>query len=258
MPMDNDKVETPQTYAEVADNHCMAIIDQRQPGQMQLMDQQWFDKISALLTDMIMAMIESNTELSVFDDTRLHEVAMRVRCANANTRKWLETYVSKLDKKKLRKGAKLVLIDFKDLSKPHKFNVFYRGIMKSSQHISRLLETQNKGITTKSWSVLHFSQRDNDLHMTIGVGQESFDTLRERSNSLYCGMGKAVFTLVKNCKQNKFITQTASVVKSIDANNDTSQIKCSKMLAIRPVVMQIKGTALTWPQIGSPLTPNWG
>lgn len=206
------------SYAQVADGHCMAIIDQRQPGQMQLLDQQRFNKINALLTDTIMGSVNSNTELPVFDDTRPHGGAMRVRCANAFTRKWLETNVPKLDAKKLWPGANLVVIDFKDIPKPHKFNVFFRGIFKSSQDIFRLLETQNKGITTKSWSVLHCGQRNGGTHMTIGVGQDSFDILRTRSNSLYCGMGKAVFTVIKSCKENKPKPQEATAEQTADAN----------------------------------------
>lgn len=55
--------------------------------------------------------------------------------------------------------------------------------------------------------------------MTIGVGQDSFETLQTRSNSLYCGMGRAVFTIVKGCKENKTITLKASVTNQPDAPN---------------------------------------
>lgn len=229
LPAVDDKGETPLSYAQVADNHCVAIIDQRQPGTLQLLDQQRYNKINSLLTDMIMAMIGSNSELPVFDDTRPHGGTMRVRCANPYTRKWLETNVPKLDAKKLWPGAKLVVIDFKDVPKPHKFNVFFRGILKSSQDILRLLETQNKGITTKSWSVLHCGQRDGGTHMTIGVGQDSFETLKRQSNSLYCGMGKAVFTAVKGCKTNRAMTQAASVVNTTVATPAVDQRDSDRM-----------------------------
>lgn len=206
----NDKEVAPQSYAQVVDNLCVAIIDQRNQGQMQLLDQSRFDKLNALLTDAILAQAGTSTTLPEFDDTRLHSGAMRVRCANANTRKWLERNVPKLDVKKLWHGARLVVIDFKDIPKPHKFNVLFRNVKKSPKDLFCLLEKQNKGITTKSWSVLHCGQKDGGTHMTIGVGQDSFETLRERSNSLYCGMGKAVFTVVKGCKENKSILQTAA------------------------------------------------
>lgn len=171
--MVDDTGITSQSYVQVADNHCVAIIDQRQFGQMQLKNQQRFDKINSLLTDQIMLMIESGMELPVFDDTRPHSGAMRVRCANAYKRQWLELNVPKLDVKKLWPSARLVVIDFKDIPKPHKFNVIFRGIFKSAQNIFRLLETQNKGITTKSWIVLHCNQIESGIRMTIGVGQDS-------------------------------------------------------------------------------------
>lgn len=218
-PMEIDMSEKPQSYAQVVDNHCVAIIDQRQPGQMQLLDQSRFDKLSTLLTDSIISMIGTKVETPVFDDTRLHSGAMRIRCANAYTRKWLESLIPKLDAKKLWHGAKMVLIDFKDLPKPHKFNVVFRGTLKSPKEIFNLLEAQNEGINTKSWTVLHCGKKQDGTHMTIGVGQDSFDTLRERSNSLYCGLGKAIFTVVKSCKVNKTFTQNAS--KSQDATKAT-------------------------------------
>lgn len=203
------EIENP-SYAQVTDNLCVAVIDQRNPGQMLLLDQKRFDKLNSLLTDTIMQMIGKNTELPVFDDTRLHGGAMRIRCANVYTRNWLELNVPKLDAKKLWPGAKVVMLDFKDLPKPHKFNVFFRGIQKSPKDIFRLLETQNKGIITNSWSVLNCKQRDGGTSMTIGVGQESFEMLRSKANSLYCGMGKATFAVVKSCKENKAYTQNAT------------------------------------------------
>lgn len=226
-PMDDDSGV--KTYAEVTDNHCAAIIDQRQPGQMQLLDQQRFDKINALLTDHIMSMIGSKAELPVFDDTRLHSGAMRIRCANSYTRKWLESNVPKLDAKKLWNGAKLVVIDFKDIPRPHKFNVLFRGIMKSPQDIFRLLETQNKGVTTKSWSVLHCNRIEGGTRITIGVGQDSFQLLQQSANSLYCGLGKAQFTVVKNCTQNKAMKLKATVTKETDATKATDTKDLNQM-----------------------------
>ena len=38
--------------------------------------------------------------------------------------------------------------------------------------------------------------------MTIGVGHDSFESLVNNPNSLYCGVSKAVFTMIKSCKEN--------------------------------------------------------
>lgn len=206
------------TYADVVNSLTMAIIDQRQPGQMQVLNQERFNKINSLFTDIMLSPAESNTEMPMFDDTRLHSGAMRLRCANDQTRQWLERIVPTLDTKKLWSGAKLVVMDFKDIPKPHKFNVIFRSISKSPKDIFNLLEKQNKGISTKSWTVLSHTKRDNDTHMTIGVGQDSFDVLLERSNSLFCGMGKAIFTAVKSCKENKSKLQNRAATNS-DSNS---------------------------------------
>ena len=99
------------------------------------------------------------------------------------------------------------MINFADIPKPHKFIVLIRGIKKSAPDIFKLFEAQNKGITTKSWTALSCEFKNGSTHMTIGVGSESFDALRERSNTLYCGMGKAIFTPVKGCKENRAALQ---------------------------------------------------
>lgn len=192
-----------ETYAEVANNLCAAVIDQRGSGSMTLFDQKRFDTLYSLITDKVLSQAGKNISPPAFDDTRLHSGAMRVRCANFQTRKWLEKFIPTLDKKKLWKDASLVVINFSDIPKPHKFNVFVRGIKKSAQDIFKLFEVQNKGIITKSWTALACEYKNGGTAMTIGVGQDSFEILRQRSNSLYCGLGKASFNIVKGCKENR-------------------------------------------------------
>lgn len=200
-----------QSYAEVANNLCVAVIDQRGSGTMTLLDQKRFDTLYTLITDKVLSQAGKNISPPNFEDTRLHSGSMRVRCADFNSRQWLEKFVPTLDKKKLWKDASLVVINFSDIPKPHKFNVFVRGLRKSAHDVFRLLETQNKGITTKSWTALACEYKNGGTSMTIGVGQESFETLRQRSNQLFCGMGKATFTLVKGCKENRNALQQNAV-----------------------------------------------
>lgn len=226
---DNGKTQTTASYAEVVGSQSMAIIDQRKPGQMHLLTQDKVDKINSLLTDIMLSSADSDAELPVFEDTRLHSGAMRLRFANDQTRQWLVQNVPKLKSKKLWSGANLVLIEFKDIPKPHKFNVVFRNINKNPKEIFSLLEKQNKGISTKSWTVLSNVKRENGTHMTIGVGQDSFDVLRERSNSLFCGMGKANFTVVKSCKENQTLLQPrAANVSNSTVTATTSQLTNAK------------------------------
>ena len=134
---------------------------------------------------------------------------MRIKCATIETRKWLETYIPTLDRKKLWPGVKLVVIDFKNIPKPYKFNVWCRGIKKNASDIFKLLEA-NDGITTKSWSVLAYELKHDGTHLTIGVGQDSFDALLNKANTLYCGLGKATFKMVKHCKENQTMLRSGS------------------------------------------------
>lgn len=202
--------ENDQGSYALAVKPLIAIIDQRSRGNMTLMDQQGYDKLYTAITDTIMAQIGKSEVMPEFEDTRLHSGAMRLRCANEQTRQWLEKYVPLLDKKKLWKGASLAVIDFRNIPKPHKFNVFVRGLKQSAKYIFGLIDAQNKEINTKSWTALACEYKNGGTQMTIGVGQDSFDILRANSNSLYCGLGKATFTLVKSCKENRNAMQPSA------------------------------------------------
>lgn len=216
-----------ETYASVASNLCVAVIDQRSSDSMVLLDQKRYDTLYSLLTDLMLSQVGKNIKSPEFDDTRLQSGAMRVRCANLHTRKWLERFVPLLDKKKLWSDASLVVIDYSDIPKPHKFNVFVRGIKKSARDIFKLIEQQNKGISTKGWSALACKAVGTGTQMTIGVCHDSFELLRTRSNSLYCGLNKAVFSLVKSCKENRVAIQQSVENPSDQVQVDMETEECS-------------------------------
>ena len=197
----SDEDDSAETYASVANQLCVAIIDQRSPDAMTLMDRARFDILYSAILDIILSQVKGGTPS--FDDTRLHSGTMKVRCANEFSRKWLEEKIPTIEEKKLWQGAKLVVIDFKDIPKPHKFNVFFPGLKKSREEILKLLELQNKGLITKSWTILNCKAKDGGTAMIIGVGEESFEFLRRKSNSLSCGLGRALFSVVKGQKENQ-------------------------------------------------------
>ena len=86
--------------------------------------------------------------------------------------------------------------DAKDISKPHKFDVFFPNLNKSCDGILKLLERQNKGLITKSWTILKCKAKYGGTVMKIGVDKESFEFMRRKSNKLSCGMGTAVFSVI--------------------------------------------------------------
>lgn len=228
-PIDVDALDDPngendtrdhESYADVASNLCTAIIDQRGPNSMTLLDQKKFDILSSLITDLILSQAGKGVSPPTFEDTRLHSGSMRVRCANFHARKWLEKFIPTLDKSKLWKDAALKVIDFGDIPKPHKFNVFVRGLKKSAQDIFKLFEMQNKGITTKGWTALACESKNDGTQMTIGVGADSFEKIRQRSNTLFCGLGQTTFYMVKGCKENRDALHASAKQPRSDAKND--------------------------------------
>lgn len=225
MQIDNDHATQP-TFADIASSLCVAIVDQRIEGSINLMDQQRFDQLSSLITDKIIAQAGKNIKPPVIDDTRLFGGVMRIRCADVSTRQWLDKFVPTFDKTKLWKGAKLTVMDFNNIPKPYKFNVWFKGLKKTYQEIFKLLELLNKGIVTKSWSILRFVKKMDGTEMTIGVGQESFEAIQKRNNTLYCGLGKAEFKLVQHCKENK------TAIQQGDKRNQQQQKVVAKKAAV--------------------------
>lgn len=217
-----------ETYASVSNNLCVGVIDQRRPGSMTLMDENRFSTLLAVITDVIISQAGTKIIPPVFDDTRLHSGAMRVRCANFQTRQWLEQYVPTLAKKKLWKDASLVVTNFGDIPKPHKLNVFIRGIKKNAAEIFMLLARQN-GITTSGWTALACEYKRDGTHLTIGVNADSFELIQQRSNTLFCGMGRAIFTPVKGCKENRTATQSSANMGNPSAGTSSGGTSSDKM-----------------------------
>lgn len=69
------------------------------------------------------------------------------------------------------------MINFSDIPKPYKFDIFVRGLKKPALEIFKLFEAQNKGVTTSSWSALFCEFKNGGTALTVGVGADSFDTL---------------------------------------------------------------------------------
>lgn len=108
---DNDS----RTYASVSSSLCAAIVDQRTQGSINLLDQKRFDQLSSLITDKMISEAGKNIKLPEIDDSHLFSGVMRIRCANVNTRQWLEKYIPALDNTKLWAGAKLTVMDFNNI-----------------------------------------------------------------------------------------------------------------------------------------------
>lgn len=219
---DNDVDEEADTYASVTSRLYVAIVDLRASDSINLMDQKRYDLLSSLITDLMITQVGKNMKLPQFEYNRLFSGAMKVKCANLETRSWLEKYIPSLDRKKLWTGANLVVIDFKNIPKPYKFNVWCKNMKLNAADIFKLLEASNDGISTKSWTVLAYEEERNGIKMTIGVGQDSFDALRSNSNSLYCGMGKATFKMVQHCKENQTKLHTDNSQENEDCRMDES------------------------------------
>lgn len=214
------------SYANVTAQGSLtvAIIDQRQSDTMTLLDQYKFNKLRSIIGDKILSQAEKKKSLPRIVDSRLANGAMKVHCGDMNTRRWLVHCATTLQSKDLWSGAKLKVIDFCDLPKPHKFQAFFPGIQKSSMDIFKLIERLNGGISTKSWSVLNRELKRGGTSMVIGVGSESYNSLTDRNRQILCGLGTATFTLIKGCPANKDAAKNNTQHANLPSNDLRNRI----------------------------------
>lgn len=209
------------SYSKVVDNGSLiiALIDQRQEGSMTLLDHFRFSKLRSIIGDKILSQADKKKPLPRIIDSRLASGAMKIHCGDHNTRRWLVHCITTIPTKDLWIGAKLKLIDFCDLPKPHKFQAWFPGIQKSAVDIFKLIERLNEGISTKSWSVLSKEQKKGGTSMVIGVGSESYASLTKPSSPILCGMGIATFHLIKGCPANKDAVKKSKQIAKNDLRN---------------------------------------
>lgn len=203
----------------------VAIIDQRQDDTMTLLDQYRYNKLRSIISDKVLSQAEKKKPLPRIVDTRLASGAMKIHCSDHNTRRWLVHCMTTIQTRELWSGAKLKVIDFGDLPKPHKFQAWFPGIQKSAMDIFKLIEGLNNGISTKSWSVLNKEYKKGGTSMVIGVGSESFAPLMKRDQQILCGMGVASFILIKGCPANKGAAKRDNSSGNMPANDLRNRIK---------------------------------
>lgn len=157
------------------------------------MNQERFNIFESELGHLMLSHMGKSITLPQIEACRLHMGTMQIQCSKRNTIKWLRKYIPSIDKNNLWNGANLEVIDSQEVIKPYNFNVWIRNIKMNPQEILALLEAQNQGIFTKSWTIIHSEITSEGTALTIGVNYGSFKKLKARSYSLFCSTSKATF-----------------------------------------------------------------
>ncbi|KAJ8911047.1 hypothetical protein NQ315_004694 [Exocentrus adspersus] len=116
-----------------------------------------------------------------------------VTCANQASRAWLFEMVPRLCP---YEGANLRVCSAKDILKTNRVMVWIPTDMldaKVPSIIFQLLETQNPGLHTKEWRVLHNRPEPQGLSLVIGMHDKCLKELRERGFKAYLGLTQLTF-----------------------------------------------------------------
>lgn len=188
------------SYADAAKDGLlsMAIINAREddgytavtPGQYQTLQQ-------AITMHMLQTLGKEKGPPPTFEESRLTAGILKLRCTT-ESKGWLEHHIPKIQTKDLWPGAKLKVVEFNRIPKPFKYFVKVPGGISKTGEIFRLLELQNPGVKTDGWAIIRRDVNENrSTSLIVGVDFDSFHYIRGKNGQLFCGLGKAIFNIIK-------------------------------------------------------------
>lgn len=118
---------------------------------------------------------------------------IQVVCEDATSKDWLKKVVPKL---KPWPEAKLTVLEESELPKPAVVTTFIpNNDAKSLDEAISLLGTQNKGLNTELWKVLHSRKEEGGVVATFAVDDPSVETLKGTQGKAVIGFRSVVFKI---------------------------------------------------------------
>lgn len=116
-----------------------------------------------------------------------------VVCENTASKDWLKKVVPKL---KPWPEAKLAVLEESELPKPTVVTTFIPSVdAKSLDEAITLLGTQNKGLNTELWKVLHSRKEEGGVVATFAVDDPSVESLKGTQGKAVIGFRSVVFRI---------------------------------------------------------------
>lgn len=161
--------ETTTPYAEVAADYYMAIVPDGFPASLINEEQSELIK-SALLAALNRAVAEfpAGSPAPRFSGVNLRGGSVRAACADQFTMNWLKRVVAN---SVLWEGAKLKVIEAKDLPKPIRVMAWVPGPREEPELVLRKLSFQNPGLTTENWAVVDEKPDPKGRQLIILMGK---------------------------------------------------------------------------------------
>lgn len=199
------------TYADAMKDGplSMAVINAREddgytavtPAQYQILQQ-------AITMHMLKTLGKERGPPPTFEESRLTGGVLKVKCTT-ESKGWLVHNVPKIQTKDLWPEAKLKVVEFNRIPKPFKYFVKVPGGISKTGEVFKLLELQNPGVKTDGWAIIRRDVNENrNISLIVGVDLDSFNYIREKNGQLFCGLGRASFTIIKGSVPKATTTST--------------------------------------------------
>lgn len=189
--------ETPTSYAEALSkaNLMVAIVDVAEGNALKMIEDNQYFKFLESMNEMHFQCISEggfDGAIPSFTENRNIRQAIKIRCNDSASRRWLENLVPSLPADNLWEGANLAVIDFSLLPKPITANVWFPGTKRSNADILCILQTCNPGLNSTSWSVIRRKTTDKGTSLKLGICKDSKSFITGKKNRLFFGIAQAV------------------------------------------------------------------
>lgn len=213
------------------ENRLVAIIDV-DGNNLKIIEDDQYNKFIAAMQKIFMDFMRSGNqtmELPKFTENRNKRRAIKIKCNDNSSRRWLEEYVPAIPMTELWEGANLVVIDFNKLPKPETMNIWCPGVNGSNAEIFELLQTCNPGLNTSNWSVLSRKTTEKGTSIRLDVCTTTRTFIESNRNRLYFGIAQAICNFQKNISKKQIgIHEAAEEMEHLialaqenDANSET-------------------------------------
>lgn len=138
-----------------------------------------------------------------FADVRHKGGLLTVTCVDSATREWLDKTAKQCPPNELWEGAKLDLLEAKDVPKPVRTLAWIPGPKMEPKTILHRIAVQNAGVTTKSWKVVDTKPDPKGQQVVITMDERSWIKLQDLNCRPYINFSRVTFKKLGRREEDK-------------------------------------------------------
>lgn len=133
-----------------------------------------------------------------FSEVKFRGGILHASCADQSTKEWLGRVVGESE---LWEGAKLGVIDSKDVPKPMRTLTWIPGPSEEPEKVLKRLKVQNPGLRTETWSVVDKKLDPKGQQLIILMDERSWTKIQELNHRPYLNLTRVLFKALGKGKE---------------------------------------------------------